>query len=420
MSSRPNNKTRNISNLSNSQAYKQRPTPMHDSSIVEFDNYADDLLNASDEACSSVSLLEPECPPDDETTTCSGPRCEKCQALLASAAVTVCRKCGWYSNLGIFVEIDPDWESATEDNPPAQPTPQTSHVMFWINLVPRHGWVIIASASAVVLESVIARLATQAGSSLRTTWSLGQLTIGLVAAASCHVCNFLSLATEDSDVGVLDIVLRPLRLWVKTFRGLPKRLWFVNTLVCGLVAAIMSPLVIGGIPYERFWDWGFKQPVKQELMGAIMDRARQLDSRNGADDLEGAIGDFAGKGDLTDDLPNTNEPKPPKHNADCVILGYEVDRDGRLSTLLLGSAYRERLTYAGRVSPKLEDDELAKLLAQLSAIRTREPYISIQSDHAIWVAPKVTCRVGYNQQLKDGSLRDIQWNTLMGTMNTGK
>ena len=41
----------------------------------------------------------------------------------------------------------------------------------------------------------------------------------------------------------------------------------------------MSLVVIGGIPYERLWDWGFKEPPKQNLMGAVMDRAKQLDSR---------------------------------------------------------------------------------------------------------------------------------------------
>lgn len=391
--------------------------PMSHKSVNDCDDSLNDYLESSDEACSSVGTLDLECVPEEESKSCSGPCCKKCDAPLASDVVTVCRKCGWYPSLGIFVEVDPDWEAATEVKPSTEPAPQTSHLMFWIKLIPRWGWVIIASAMVVVVESVVARFATPAGSTLRTAWSLGQLTIGLITVFCCHIFNFLSLATEDTDIGVLDIVLRPIRVWVRTFRGLPKRLWFVNALVCGLVAAVMSPLVIGGIPYERFWDWGFKQPVKQELMGAIMDRAKQLDSGTGADNLEDAVGDFAGKGDLTNGTAK-NEPQKPLHNADCVILGYQIDRDGRLSTLLLGSAYRTNLTYAGRVTPKLSEDELAKLLGQLSAITTKQPFISIQADHTIWVQPKISCRVGFNQQLRDGSLRDIQWDSLMGTMNT--
>lgn len=391
---------------------------MSDKSINEHDDLQDDYLDATDEACSSIATLEPECAPDADAPAWTGPCCAKCNAPLTSDVVSICRKCGWYPSLGIFVEIDPAWETATEVKSPAQPAPQTSHVMFWINLIPRSGWIIIASAVLVVVESVVARFVTPDGSTLRTTWSLAQLMIGLITVFSCHIFNFLSLATEDTEVSVMDVVLRPIRIWARTFRGLPKRLWFVDALVCGLVAAIMSPLVIGGIPYERFWDWGFKQPVKQELMGAIMDRAKQLDSA-GADNLEDAVGDFAGKSGLTDEAKK-NAPAPSKHNADCVILGYELDRDGRLSALLLGSAYRDHLTYAGRVTPKLSSNEIAKLLNELSAIQAREPFIAIQSDHAIWVQPKISCRVGYDQQMKDGSLRDIQWDSLMGTMNTGK
>ena len=40
-------------------------------------------------------------------------------------------------------------------------------------------------------------------------------------------------------------------------------------------------------------------------MGAVMDRAKELESRNGADNLEDAIGDFAGKAGrrLASELP---------------------------------------------------------------------------------------------------------------------
>ena len=31
-----------------------------------------------------------------------------------------------------------------------------------------------------------------------------------------------------------------------------------------------------------------------------------------------------------------------------MILGYQLDRDGRLSTLLLGTAHRGQLVYAGQ------------------------------------------------------------------------
>jgi hypothetical protein len=115
------------------------------------------------------------------------------------------------------------------------------------------------------------------------------LAIGVVTAVGCHFFNFMLMAADDAGIGLLDLFLKPLRLWTRTCQQLPKRLWFFNALVCGLTAAAMSPLVIGGIPYERFWDWGFKEPPKQNLMGAVVDRMKQLESKNGSDNLEDAI-----------------------------------------------------------------------------------------------------------------------------------
>jgi hypothetical protein len=347
----------------------------------------------------------------------TGPRCEKCQAPLKSDVVTICRSCGWYPSLGTFVEVDPNWETALDEPAPADEQQPASHIAVWVNLIPRWGWVIIASAFVVVLESVVARFATPAGSTLRTAWSLTQLVIGIATVAVCHVFNFMLLAADDAEIGLLDLFLKPLRLWTRTCQQLPKRLWFFNALVCGLTAAVMSPLVIGGIPYERFWDWGFKEPPKQNLMGAVVDRMKQLDSNNGSDNLEDAIGDFAGKGDLEpDELPKPEPPKP-KQKTDCVVLGYQLDRDGRLTTLLLGTAHRSKLVFAGRVEPKLSDEESADLVATLKPLVIKQPFISIPTENVIWVKPKYACRVTYGEQLRSGSLRDIGWDSMLGTMN---
>ena len=80
-------------------------------------------------------------------------------------------------------------------------------------------------------------------------------------------------------------------------------------------------------------------------MGAVMDRAKQIDSRD--ESLEDAIGDFAGKQDLTgDDLPKAEPPKP-RERVDCVILGLPSGsrRPARVA------AARHRPSQAGWCSP---------------------------------------------------------------------
>jgi hypothetical protein len=266
----------------------------------------------------------------------------------------------------------------------------------------------------VVIESVIARIVTPAGSSLRTAWSLTQLLLGVIAVFTCHIFNFVVLASEDSDFGVMDILLKPLKLWLRAVRYLPTRLWVADTAACGLVAALMSVLVIGGIPYERLWDWGFQQPVKQDLMGAVMDRAKQLESRDAT--LEEAIGDFAGSQNLEESEKFKVEPPKPREKADCVILGYDVDREGRISSLALGAVHKKELIYAGRVAPELTSEENAELLRALIATKTLQPFITMETQ-ATFVKPTFTCRVTYGERLKTGQLRDVKWERLMGSVS---
>jgi hypothetical protein len=184
----------------------------------------------------------------------------------------------------------------------------------------------------------------------------------------------------------------------------------------GLAAALMSLTVIGGIPYERFWDWGFKEPPKQNLMGAIMAQAAKADG-GGAKDLEGAIGDFAGQAGVDANAKKTGgEPKPAekqRQKTDCVILGYHADKSGNVQSVVLGTALEGRLVYAGSVTPKLEGKDLADFTKALAAARTDRPFLNMESD-ATWVRPKFSCRISYVQQDEAGRLSDAEWVALLG------
>jgi hypothetical protein len=222
------------------------------------------------------------------------------------------------------------------------------------------------------------------------------------------------LAADDADVGVIDIILKPVKLWMRAFHYLPKRLWVSNMAICGVVAIAMSFLVIGGIPYERFWDWGFQPPTKHELMAAVMDRARKVQMQK-EQSLEEAIGDFAGKAGLEGEAI----PEKPRQKADCVILGYQLDKEGRIADLVLGTNYLARLVYAGRVSPKMPEEERTRLLKILKSVRSREPLIPIESDTTNWVKGQYACRVTYESREK-GRLHGIEWDRLLGMIGQQK
>src|SRR5688572_1316216 len=151
-----------------------------------------DLIEV-EESESSVATLEPDSDAT-EPAEWTGARCEKCNAPLKSDVVAICRGCGWYASLGTFVEVDPNWETSDTSEEHVADAPKPSHLKVWFKLLPRWSWVIIGTVLAIVVESVVVRLATPSGGGLRTAWSLGQLAIGIVTVVGCHIFNFIVLA----------------------------------------------------------------------------------------------------------------------------------------------------------------------------------------------------------------------------------
>ncbi|HEY4232197.1 MAG TPA: hypothetical protein VGM76_02110 [Lacipirellulaceae bacterium] len=384
------------------------PFESYDAASSEFDE-----LNSG-----GTATLDPcDSPEVSENSDWTGPLCEKCEAPLKSDVVTVCRHCGWYASLGTYLEVDQDYEVYGDHaEADATPQPQPSHLQVWLTLLPRWAWIMIGTAAAVVVESVAVRLVAPSDSSIRTVWALTQLAGGQLIFFGCHLLNLLIVAGDDPDVGVLDMFLKPMKLWGKAFRALPKRLWITNAAANGLLAADLAVLVIGGIPYERLWDWGFKEPPKQNLMGAVMAQAAKVQD-NGNKDLAGAIGDFAGKANVDGAGKKSKpEPKPaakPRQKTDCVILGYHADKDGNVLSLVLGTALGGKLVYACSVTPKLEGKELTAFTKALVAARSDRPFLDVQSD-AVWVRPAFSCRVSYVEQDESGRLGSAEWVQLLG------
>jgi len=160
----------------------------------------------------------------------------------------VCRHCGWYAAVGSFIEIDRAWEGEQEfaDQPAGLALAQ----------LPGWAWVAIASAVAVIVQSVVVRCVTPDGSSLRSAWSGAQFLLGVVAFLGCQLAGFVILMREDSTAAVLDVILKPFKIAEVLFRGLPKRFWIVNSGISGLIAALAAVVIIGSVPYHILWSWG--------------------------------------------------------------------------------------------------------------------------------------------------------------------
>ena len=349
----------------------------------------------------------------DESRTSSeslGPCCDKCGAVLNAKESLVCKKCGWYASIGSYVELDQSWEQAVEPDPEI-PNPEAEERPSGIfQALPKWAWILLACICTIIVESIVARIVTPYGSTARTVWSLTQLGLGACAYGFCHCFAFAILLREDSDTSLIDIILRPIKIWAGIFRELPNRQWVCHVGFSGLIAAMMSVLVIGGIPYEKLFDWGFEPPPEQNLMGAIMSQAQKA-AGDSNKNMQEALNDFAG---TAEDLTNGGKNKPaPREKAEGVIVGYKANEDGIVYALLIAAEHKGKLMYVGRVTPNMPEEELNQFSQDLASIRVKRPFIETGMK-ANWVSPKYLCRVNYKSRNKKGAMEDLTFEELAG------
>ncbi|MCA9246877.1 MAG: hypothetical protein KDA42_07165 [Planctomycetales bacterium] len=338
----------------------------------------------------------------------TGPACENCGHPFETQAATVCQRCGYYAMLGTFVEVDP-WEE--ESNAlQAAPAPK-SHWEVWSELLagfiqrlPRWAWILAFCVAVVIVESVVARLATPATGTVRTYWSVTQLAVGASIFAICHIFVYVMAAMKHDKFGLIDVVLSPLGLWTDAFSRMPKTQIPVISGAASFTAVVMSLLVIGAIPYERLLDWGIEPPPKQNLMKAVIAEAKKAKAK--AQSLEEAVSDFAGEaGDLE------SEPEPPKEirtvHLECVIVGFRVEKDNpkKIASLILAAERGSGLGVVGSVGFDVAPEREAELTRQLFASERKRPFVTTNKIGR-WVDPKFICKVSCVKQSASGQIID--------------
>ncbi len=87
-------------------------------------------------------------------------------------------------------------------------------------LLPWWGWTLIGTVLTIIAVSVGVRLASPT-ENFRTTWAVTQLLAGAILAFACHATAFFMAASDDSDIGILDAFVKPLRAWLRHFADLP-------------------------------------------------------------------------------------------------------------------------------------------------------------------------------------------------------
>lgn len=349
----------------------------------------------------------------------SGPTCEKCGYATAAAA---CPKCGWYPSVGVYVEIDEKFETVMigkdgQGDEPAEATADATpewaqHLEVWKSAIPGWGWLMLGTTTGLVAAAIAVRIALTQAPQWHITVGVTGLLVGIMVTLAAHVTGFVFASSEDADLGVMDVLIKPLKAWKPLLAGLPARLWLANTLNAGLTTSLSAMLLVGGIPYERLLDWGFKPRAKQNLVAMIAEQAAKAPG-SGAKSLDDAVGDFAGKaGNVEGDAKPKPTPEKARTNLECLVIGYQVDKDGKLQQLLLAADNGGRLKYVGAVRPKLEPEEAAKLLERFAASVASRPLVKTNQS-GVWLRPRFMVRATYTEWPEGRRPRDLSFDQLM-------
>lgn len=327
--------------------------------------------------------------------------CPKCGAAMPDEPMPWCRACGFYPKLGTY--FDPD--ESTEAEHHAKP----------LREIPQWAYVLAGGLVFMLIASLTVRFTTHPLSPLRFYWAIGQMAFGATAFIAAHMLCFMFASTEDATIGLMDPILRPINIWKPSIFALPNSLRRVATGTWGL-GAVLCALLIGGIPWERLTDWGDPAPRrKTSLVSAITNLARE-DAEAGADNLEDAVKDFTGEaGDVKPEEEN-EDPTKRSHEAECVIVGYipsTVDPTDFVA-VLVATDLKGKLKIVAQVSDGIPDKVRESLRQQFQELKRERPFIPSQVN-AVWVQPKLFCRIGFNDYTSSSKMKEPLFREMLLT-----
>lgn len=370
------------------------------------------MLEIDSLEASQTAVLDEQSAVDTVATeaTYDGPVCSQCESPMKPDQMA-CRRCGYYPSLGITVDLDSDWEAAVDPDC-AQPAGETkTAVEEFAAAIPSWAWPLVTSNLAILGISAAGRLLLPAESTIFQFWGVWQLVLGLALVCVLHLVCFVMTASTDTTVGLFDILVSPMKAWFKTFSRLPERQWLVTGASNGVMMSLCAAVIIGGINWDRLWDWGIEQPTDTSLVEAIASAAGNGPVND--EGLEEAVQDFAGQAGNVDggDGKAKEKPEEPKEvvrqSTDCLIIGFEMNDLEQISKLYLATEKMGRFVYAGTLEPELEPEVAQQLRYNLTHARAGSPLVQTGAV-ANWVQPRFPVRVSYTVQAGNGRLREMK------------
>lgn len=332
-----------------------------------------------------------------EANSAVEPNCAKCGTRL-SGKQGWCRRCGWYPLLNTFVELDAHEQPAL--NVPAMRASKLTKLRKKITRhVPGWAWNLSAGFASILVASLLARFLLPGHGPARFIWTVSELVIGIAALVTGQILCYMFAIVENDRLMVLDIVLRPITIWIAVARELPATFWRLATTVWGLTL-IIGALLVGGFADRDLWDWG-GDPVKPRLLQAIAAHARHDE-----DKVAGTLKK------LTDD---GNKKANKNESVDCLILGFVPEGPDDFGALILASEVDGSLKYVGMVRNGIKPDVRAQLNKRMRQLIQPEPFLATGMD-GVWIKPELLCRVSVLGRSSSNKLVEPTFKELLSDM----
>jgi hypothetical protein len=254
-------------------------------------------------------------------------------------------------------------------------------------------WILAGAQLAVVLVSLAGRLLTEPDSTARMSWALAQWGLGTVVFWVAHFRAYLFAIMENAQLGVLDLVIKPLAIWGPTVKALPGSLRLVLCGSCSFTGGLCGPLLIGGIPYAAIWEIGPRAQARQNLVQAITSQAAK--AQGTARNLQEAVKGFAGEGNGEGMERAKPVAPPPARTIECLIVGYRPLDESDFSELLLAADVDQQLRIVGALTAGIPDEVRDELNRALRTSHRETPFVRTNVTGMIWVEPRWACRVRY-------------------------
>tara|TARA_R110002111_G_scaffold255157_1_gene321258 strand:- start:45807 stop:46943 length:1137 start_codon:yes stop_codon:yes gene_type:complete len=330
------------------------------------------------------------------------PTCSECGTYEPWGLSSWCPQCGFYPKLGKCVG-----QTHNQSQAAANLQPQT----IW-ELIPAWGWVLAIGTLAAIGLSVGGRFYCADPAEL-CLWTLTQATVGVILFLTGHVVVYLNAVSKSFEFGMMSIFLTPVKIWGPTIRRFPRGAWKLDLAVWGLTLVVGAFAIVGGFEFNSlFKDWGVRKTADANLLASVVDQAKEAEG--GADDLEGALDDFAGgneestaaalksggAGAVSDAVAEAKKEAEKNEAAtillkefDCLLLGYTALPNGRIDSVLLASSYNKRLVYAGYINAsEIPEEILAEWQERLPTLKQKQAFVK-NKQVATWIEPKITLKV---------------------------